>query len=529
MEKTSLFKPFIIEVEEKEAAPTQCDTQLMEEELLIPFVIEAEDKKVSKNEFEADCTMPKNEMVRPQIETAPREIHEEMPINFVPATVEEAKPILSSGTIEKAATPMQIMEELIKKVSFLIVMGALYFFNGIIYELLTRERAYSLILYHCRGAVRAHGIPNIVKQIYEFIKMEPQLVCDKPDDTQHLLAFRNGVLNLLTGTFEPPSPRYFLTSYLNVEYVIGASEHCPVFEDYVSTISNGDDALYVRIWETLGYLLTQDMKAKAFVFLYGASDTGKSVFGKFLSSFFPAEAIANIDLYKLGERFSLSGLVGKRLNLCLDLPSGKLKASAISNLKLLTGGDTLTGEAKFANAFSFENTCKLVFASNHKLILPETDEAFENRIIAIPFTKVIPKEAQDKELLAKFEGERLAITMKALRFYRQLVSNNYRFSGSNHAVLGVETDMILSEFDSVRDFVENCCDFVDFSSGTFTFKLHERYLQFCESTAVYPCRDMKQFSKILHQICGEKVYWRKWRDSRYSNQPQNGYLGIILK
>lgn len=424
-------------------------------------------------------------------------------------------------------TAYDIMQQLLKKVYFLLVTGGLYFFDGTVYEPLSDEKAYHLIMRYCRADIMSIGTPSIVKQILQFVKMEPDLVYDNPPPVSHLLAFRNGVLDLRTGCFMPPSPNIFLTSFLNIDYFPNISENCPFFEQYVHTIANGDEGLYARVWEAIGYFLSADMNGKCFLLLYGASDTGKSVFGKFLASFFTSDAIASVDLYKLGERFSLFGLVGKRLNLCLDLPAGKLKSTAVSNLKQLTGGDTLNAEAKYANAFSFENTCKLIFASNHRLILPEKDDAFENRVVLLPFTVTIPKGQQDKHLLEKFEPEKPAIVTKALRYYRQLVARNYQFSGLNTSVVDVEAEFIQSEYDTISEFVRYGCEFAD-DEKTLTFVLHQAYINFCLGNKYVPCRDQRIFSRILKQICGDRIKAGKWRDNRYGANPMNGYHGIAV-
>ena len=277
----------------------------------------------------------------------------------------------------------------------------------------------------------------------------------------------------------------------------------------------------------VGYLLTADMNAKKFVLLQGVGDSGKSVLGRFISSFFNVDSTASVDIFSLGERFALYGLVGKRINASLDLPSGKLNVQSISIIKQLTGGDALTAEAKYETPFKFENTCKLVFASNHQLRTTEVDEAFEKRCLVIPFKYAIPKKQQDHSLSEKLENEKQAIAMKALLHYKNLKNNNYEFIGEEFILQ--ESEIVMSEEKSILFFINECCEFSSQEEKTFTSTLYDAYITFCKDRRLPYCSNIVSFSEILKKNCGSKIVPSKWRNKAEADGPQNGYKGIVLK
>lgn len=67
---------------------------------------------------------------------------------------------------------------------------------------------------------------------------------------------------------------------------------CPRFEQYLQEISGGNECLIARFWEAIGYALVPDNRAKRFFLLQKMGDTGKSVLGSLLGSFFDKDAVS---------------------------------------------------------------------------------------------------------------------------------------------------------------------------------------------------------------------------------------------
>ena len=84
-------------------------------------------------------------------------------------------------------------------------------------------------------------------------------------------------------------------------------------------------------------------------------------------------------------RFALADLYGKFANIFGDLKSTKL--SETGNFKVMAAGDSVTGEHKFGQPFTFRNFAKMKFSAN---LIPESDDktdAYYRRWVIIHFDK----------------------------------------------------------------------------------------------------------------------------------------------
>ena len=103
---------------------------------------------------------------------------------------------------------------------------------------------------------------------------------------------------------------------------------------FLYQIAGGDPVLIKRIWQVIGYcLVPQDNRAKRFFLFQGLGNTGKSVLGSLLSAFYEETAVGSVDAFRIGDRFSLSSLVNKALNISADLPSSALGDQAVGIIK----------------------------------------------------------------------------------------------------------------------------------------------------------------------------------------------------
>lgn len=421
-----------------------------------------------------------------------------------------------------------VMRELIKKQNFVSVGGALYHYCGTHYQKLKEEKAKLLIMDFCRDEIEKSGSPTFVKWILDFLEMEPELSAGIKAN-QNLIGFKNGVLDVKANKFYEHSPRFFITSILDVDYNPNAIE-CPWFSNFIYQITGGNDIISSRVWQVIGYYFSVDMKGKIFTLLYGPTNTGKSLFGNFLSSFFTEESIASIDLKSLGERFYTNGLVGKRVNLSMDLPSGIITENAVAVLKMLTGGDRLMAEEKYCNPYYFSNTCKLLFSSNHLLKTKVPDGAFNDRLLILSFLVQIPREQQRHDLLEMFINEKEAVVRHALLAYRRLIHNNYIFDGEEIVQQLIEDSKngvtSLTREDVVTKFVDQVCRFSDMDCFTTTAELYEKFIHFCRKYNFLFNLVDTEFSRLFGKVAGNRV---KKTKRRMNGTPLNGYAGVVVK
>lgn len=432
----------------------------------------------------------------------------------------------------KPGNAYELAQELMRRVNFIIVCSAIYMFNGIVYELLDNETLDRLILKELREPIAEIGRPEIISAIRAFVKKEPKLVIDDPTIDPNYIVFRNGRLDIRTMKFSDNDPLVFQTSYLNFNYD-RYNTHCPNFEKYLESVSGGDPDIKELMLQTHGYIASCSMDAKSFFLFIGEGDTGKSLTIGLDTMFFPNDFVSTIELQALGDKFSTGNLANVRLNVGGDLPNKPLTPDVVKHVKGITGNDMMTAEKKFVQPFSFKPTCKLVFATNHPLVLQQRDDQFCERLVVIPFDNKIPKDRQDHDLLNKLRDELPAIFNMILEAFLRLRNNNFEFKKvvnlSNYVAIP------LSESGSVSHLEEAVDDFVSIhyeitgDSGDFV-SIKQLYAEFNAYYLQHYNLNTNQdkFSKAFRQLFDKSEtngYPRKYQ----SNAHGRGYQGIRHK
>lgn len=268
----------------------------------------------------------------------------------------------------------------------------------------------------------------------------------------------------------------------------------PTADKFFAEIADGNNDVIERIYQMIGYILVPGNEGKAYFLLQGASNSGKTILGKFLEGYFPRGLVTSLDIKRLGGQFLPEGLSTSCLNLSMDLPNGRLSSGAVAVLKMLTGDDLVTQEVKFKDAKPYRGRCKFIFSTNFDLEMQEYDEAFLNRTICIPFNKSIPKEKQDPQLIDKLNNERSAITAKALACYYFLRSNNFKFAGSD--TIRPKVNYRMDPNDVIKAFVQEMCEFTYSDNDRISAKeLHSEYLMFCRKRNLPAIEQVAAFSR----------------------------------
>lgn len=432
----------------------------------------------------------------------------------------------------KPGNAYELAQELMRRVNFIIVCSAIYMFNGIVYELLDNETLDRLILKELREPIAEIGRPEIISAIRAFVKKEPKLVIDDPTIDPNYIVFRNGRLDIRTMEFADNDPLVFQTSYLNFNYD-RYNTHCPNFERYLESVSGGDPDIKELMLQTHGYIASCSMDAKSFFLFIGEGDTGKSLTIGLDTMFFPNDFVSTIELQALGDKFSTGNLANVRLNVGGDLPNKPLTPDVVKHVKGITGNDMMTAEKKFVQPFSFKPTCKLVFATNHPLVLQQRDYQFCERLVVIPFDNKIPKDRQDHDLLNKLRDELPAIFNMILEAFLRLRNNNFEFKKvvnlSNYVAIPLSESGSVSHLEeAVDDFVSIHYEITD-DSGDFV-SIKQLYAEFNAYYLQHYNLNTNQdkFSKAFRQLFDKSEtngYPRKYQ----SNAHGRGYQGIRRK
>jgi putative DNA primase/helicase len=92
----------------------------------------------------------------------------------------------------------------------------------------------------------------------------------------------------------------------------------------------------------------------------------------------------------------IARLAGARFVVCSEINQGTRFDEA--KVKLLTGGDTLTGRFMHGNFFDFRPSHTLFLMGNHQPTVGAGGHAFWRRVRLVPFTHQVPEERGSRAL-----------------------------------------------------------------------------------------------------------------------------------
>ena len=425
----------------------------------------------------------------------------------------------------KAPSDMELAKLLLLRIRLKRCGQVVYMYNGKYYERLSDNAFHTEIVRYLREELSISGSSRQIKTVAEAILTEPTINMPSDQGDPNLICMQNGILDIRNFQLMPFSDRFFITWQMQAAW--DPSAVCPCFDQFLYQTTGGDTMLLNRFWEVIGYILSPDNRAKRFFIFQGCGDSGKSVLGNLLRSFYDPVDVGSVDIFKMGDRFSLSAMASKRINVAMDLTDTSLTEQAVSVIKSITGLDLVSVEAKYKDPYATVISCKLIFGTNHRLRVNSIDPAFARRVCLLPFQYPVPRNQQDRNLLNRLLPERPAILYKAMCAYRQLVSNGYIFSGDD--VLQFQSvpqsgDVVADSITTLESFAENCC-YSDGDGFVTTDALHGAYLAYCQTQGTEGISNKQIYSAKIGPILLSR-YMADKAKKRVDGVPCNGYRGI---
>ena len=273
------------------------------------------------------------------------------------------------------------------------------------------------------------------------------------DTDPWLLGTPAGTVDLRTGEMRPARQTDHITRSTAVTPAPTAD--CPQWLKFLDQATAGDPALvgFLRRW--LGYCLTGDTREHALLFVYGHGGNGKGVLlntaAGILGSYATTTAMDTFTASQSDRHpTDLAMLRGARLAMTTETEEGRAWAEA--RIKALTGGDPISARFMRQDFFTFTPAFKLTISGNHKPTLRNVDDAARRRFNIVPF---MHKPAQpDKTLPERFKTEWPAILQwmicGCLEWQRHGLNPPKAVTDA--------TAEYFSEQDSIRQWIEECCD-----------------------------------------------------------------------
>lgn len=338
-----------------------------------------------------------------------------------------------------------------------------------------------------------------------------------PATGAYMVAFRNGLLNIIDDSFVPFSPEHVITNIIDWDYNpnAGASEDAKLVDHTMDKITCGDASLRCLLEEAIGYcMFRRNELGKAFI-LTGSGSNGKSTFLNMLRNMLGKRNISSLDLKKLNDRFSTVMMFGKLANIGDDI-SDEFVTDASTFRKIVTG-ESVDAEQKGQPKFEFDPYAKLFFSANNipRMGKGRDSAAILRRLIIIPFNA---KFSPDDPDFVPFISDKLK-TQEAMEYFILLgiqglkrVLQNRKFTESE------KVQRELEEYEEANNpilgFIREC-ESEEFNiENEPTNDVYKRYHEYCLANSLQPMSNIefsKQINKLLNfqvisKRIGSKVY-----------------------
>lgn len=274
------------------------------------------------------------------------------------------------------------------------------------------------------------------------------------DANERLLVVVNGTLDLVTGLLRESRPEDMCTRRAEVTYDPAAT--CPLWEDHVKLVTDGDPVLGAYLQRACGYTLTGLISEQKFFFLWGDGQNGKNVFVEtILGLLGEYGAVAPTGLLTGGSGQHptvLADLRGARMVMADETGHDRINEA---RLKMLTGSQRVKARFMGKDFFSYDSTMKLWVLGNAKPAIKDQTEGTWRRMQLVPFTVRIPDEVKKADFVDTLRAEWSGILnwcLDGLRGWQSLEG-----LGTPDAVKAAVA-AYREEEDEIGQWLEDCCE-----------------------------------------------------------------------
>jgi putative DNA primase/helicase len=347
----------------------------------------------------------------------------------------------------------------------------------------------------------SRGIDAVLKELKSLPGIRAELA--DFDRHPHLLAVRNGVVDLKTGELMPHDPSLLLTRRVDLDY--RPSTPAPRWMRFLSEVFPDQPEMPGYMQRLVGYGITGETDEQVFIVNYGTGANGKSIWSDVITTIF--DSITTITPFSTfearrgdGVPNDLAALAGARLVMAPEGNQGKLMDEAL--LKRVTGQDKITARFLRREFFEYRPQFLLFMATNYRPAFKGQDEGLWRRVKLIEWRRYFKPEERDhqlqEKLLAESEGILAWAVAGAVEWYRgglkepqsiTAVTDDYRkqsdalvefLSAGEESVYtkGQDSDWV-ARTELFRDFqdwadAENFLDLKNWSSRAFYRAVEER-------------------------------------------------------
>lgn len=343
---------------------------------------------------------------------------------------------------------------------------------------------------------------SIINEVYGLLMTDLDYVSlSKFNADQNIINFKNGVLHLETMKLTKHDPKYLSSIQIPCNWVEKGNP-TQVFDKYMDTLTNGDKDLQAFILTFIGICVSNvwGTHFKKGLFFAGPGDTGKSQIKLLLEMLLGERNHFAIDLSGLEARFGTSYVYGKRMVGSADM--GFMSLKELRTFKQLTGGDSIMGEKKTQQGFTFRYRGCLIFATNRMPAFSGDDGSWVyDRFCIVKCNNVIPEEERDPKLLEKMFAEASGIIYKAVMELKKVIDKGYKLT-EPQAIIDARNEYSRAN-NIVTAFANECLeDFHGSGQNATITMVYNAFLRWCKGNNNGHAYSMAEFKKKLSQSYG---------------------------
>lgn len=343
-----------------------------------------------------------------------------------------------------------------------------------------------------------------------------------------IIAFKNGCINLdgwdmgiVDTTLLPHNRKFRSTSMLDFEFDPNAK--CPVFDNFMDQIFEGDEERKRLLLMYLGYILVYDTRFQKILFMVGKSRSGK---GTITNNIIPAlvgrESFAATTLSNLAGDHGLAALMYAKVAVIGDAHHGVRDRVGRAKEVLLniSGGDYVSVNPKNKDEITMKLPSRLVMSANEQPRFADGMDALANRYLILPFNKSFAGK-EDPRLAQKLLEEMPGIFNRALEGLMDLGSTG-QFIEPKASQPKREESMMMQNPEAFfnKHFLEHTKDEND---RVAIREVHDAYAQYCHEIGRKPA-DKKWFGRRLSENVDDlKVGRLKQEEGRHK-----AYIGVRI-
>lgn len=241
----------------------------------------------------------------------------------------------------------------------------------------------------------------------------------------NLIAFNNGVLNIVDDSFSDFSPEFIITNKIPHNYNPDANND--LLDGVMKKLACNDESVLKLLYQSVGYCFYRRNELRKSFFLLGEKRNGKSTFLDMVDNLLGGDNVANLDLCEIGHEFKTAELAGKLANIGDDINDEWVSNTAI--FKKVVSGSVITVAKKGKDPFKLSSYAKFFFSANAlpRLGRGKDSAAVMDRLVIIPFDAKFTKQDPDYDPFIKYKlrGEDVmeALIAKAIPALRDVLAD----------------------------------------------------------------------------------------------------------